>query len=114
MKEFYILLFNGLLFFSYVLVIFSYLGISFYSPAYLETIDYYLKLYVCLFLLIRFNPLMKQQRFGEFDRKIAFSAGLLIFTTTTLHGYVLSIRSYLLQLFNGNNNENFFAFEKNS
>lgn len=97
MSSVYILFFNGLLFLSYFFVIVSYLGFSFYSPAYLELIDYYLKLYVCLFLLVRFNPFMKQQRFGDFDRKIAFSAGLLIFTTTALHAYTLSIRSYFIE-----------------
>ena len=36
----------------------------------------------------RFNPLREKPEFTELDRKIAFSAGLFILTTTALNQYL--------------------------
>jgi hypothetical protein len=36
----------------------------------------------------RFNPLREKYEFTELDRKIAFSAGLFILTTTALNQYL--------------------------
>jgi hypothetical protein len=37
----------------------------------------------------RFRPFKSKYEFTELDRKIAFTAGLFIFTTTALHKYFL-------------------------
>lgn len=67
-------------------------GLSINAPKYLETFDYYVKIYVSLFLLWRFNPFTKTT-FTELDRKIAFSAGILIFATTSLHSLLVKYLS---------------------
>ncbi len=77
--------FNMFINISYLLIFISAIGFSSFSNGYLESMDYYIRIYICLFLLWRFNPLRKHYEFTELDRKIAFSAGLFILTTTALH-----------------------------
>lgn len=81
-------IFNIFLVASYILIFASYLGVSARAPKYLETLDYYVRIYICLFLLWRFNPFRKIDNFTELDRKITFSAGLFILTTTALSNYL--------------------------
>jgi len=63
------------------------LGISTKAPIYLNTLDYYVKIYISLFLLWRFN-MFRTIKFTELDRKIAFSAGLFLFATTAINQYL--------------------------
>jgi len=84
--------FNALLYISYFLIIISFLGFSKTAPVFLENIDYYIRVYVCLFLIWRFNPLRHVEQFTDLDRKIAFSAGMLIITTTVLNQYILYVK----------------------
>jgi hypothetical protein len=85
-------IFNIFLVTSYILIFASYVGLSSTAPKYLETIDYYVRIYICLFLLWRFNPFRKLDNFTELDRKITFSAGLFILTTTALSKYISLIK----------------------
>jgi hypothetical protein len=71
---------NILLFFA----ISSYIGLGIAKPTIVNTLDYYLKIFLALYLLYRFNPLRKEFEFKELDRRVAFSAGVFIFTTTIL------------------------------
>jgi hypothetical protein len=74
---------------SWVFYISFLTGISISAPKYLEIFDYYVKIYVSLFLLFRFNPFTKI-KFTELDRKIAFSAGIFLFTTTSLNHFLIN------------------------
>ena len=52
----------------------------------LSIVTYYIRIYVCIFLIIRFNPFYsfftkKKFVFTELDRKIAYSSGITILTT---------------------------------
>ena len=120
-------LFSIVLFISYILIVAVYLGLSSSASSYLDTIDYYLRIYICLFLIWRFNPfrpfllinahsgafssaksngsarIENAQRcrtitFTELDRKIVFSAGLLILTTTALNKYIVQATDKLVSI----------------
>ena len=54
------------------------------EPAYLTTIEYYVKVYVSIFLIWRFNPYWHTVKFTETDRRIVYSAALFILTTSVL------------------------------
>ena len=69
---------------TYLIYILSIVGISKSAPVYLDDFDYYVKIYISLFLLWRFNMFRKIE-FNELDRKIAFSAGLFLFTSTAVY-----------------------------
>jgi hypothetical protein len=84
--------FNIFIAVSYILIILSFLGLSNTAQIYLNTMDYYIRIYICLFLIWRFNPFRKLDKFTDLDRKIAFSAGLFILTTTALNNSYLCIR----------------------
>lgn len=96
-------IFDIFVYVSYFLIIISSLGLSQSAPNYLYFINYYITIYICIFLLWRFNPLRKYYEFTNLDRKIAFSAGLFILTTTTFNQYlkdfVKHIKKYLQNLY---------------
>lgn len=87
--------FELFIYISYVLLFISALGISQTAPKYLNTMDYYVRIYICLFLMWRFNPLREKPEFTELDRKIAFSAGAFILTTTALNQYLEQIKGII-------------------
>lgn len=83
---------------SYMLVLVSSLGLSQLAPQYLENLDYYLRIYICIFLMWRFNPLRKIDVFTELDRKIAFTAGFLILTTTAINKYIINFKDRIIDI----------------
>jgi hypothetical protein len=85
-------LFDLFIYSSYILIIISSLGLSQNAPKYLQYLDYYVRIYICLFLIWRFNPFRRYYEFTNLDRKIAFSAGLFILTTTALNKYLDDIK----------------------
>lgn len=90
--------FNLFIYISYSLIIVSSLGLSTEAPIYLQSLDYYIRVYICLFLIWRFNPLRTHYEFTDLDRKIAFSAGLFILTTTALNQYVEQIKNIIKKI----------------
>lgn len=84
----------------------SYIGFGISKPYIVTTMDYYLKIFLALYLLYRFNPLRKEFEFKELDRRVAFSAGVFIFTTTILSkmliNYSTKYRDAVLQEINEN------------
>ena len=103
-------LFTIIMIISYLLVVISALGLSASAPEYLKLLDYYLRIYICLFLIWRFNPFRKYLpifkepfiRFNNLDRKIAFNAGLFILTTSILNNYVDVIKQFVNHIFTPN------------
>ena len=73
---------------SYTLFAIALTGVATISPKYLAALEAAIKYYVCAFLLIRFNPLTHKRArsaaTAEFDRRIAFSAGVFLLLTTTI------------------------------
>ena len=69
---------------SYLLYILFAVGLFSSAPQYIEKLDYYVKIYISLFLLWRFNP-FRDLKFTDLDRKIAFSAGMFLFTTSAVN-----------------------------
>ena len=70
---------------SYILFFIAFTGIVSISPAYLSTLERFIKIYVCIALLIRFNPFVPKEhvkRNIEYDRHLGFSAGVFLFLTT--------------------------------
>jgi len=83
-----LVIFNIIVFFSYFLLFASALGLSENALIYLNKLSYHVRIYICVFLIWRFNPLRSKYEFTDLDRKIAFTAGLFILSTTFLQKYV--------------------------
>jgi len=95
-------LFDIVLYISWILYFLIITGISVSAPKYLNTFDSYVKIYVSLFLLWRFNFFKRNTQFTDLDRKIAFSAGLFLFATSALNqilvNYLGKIKEFILEI----------------
>lgn len=89
-----LIVFNIIVYFSYFLLITSSLGLSENALIYLNNLSYYVKIYVCLFLIWRFNPLRTHYEFTDLDREISFAAGVFILSTTALQKYMDSAKDH--------------------
>lgn len=92
LHQFQTRIFDLFIIISWGLIIISALGFSQLAPKFLHDLYYYIRIYICLFLIWRFNPLRSNYEFTDLDRKIAFSAGLFILTTTALNEYLEKIK----------------------
>jgi hypothetical protein len=72
------------------------LGLSANAPEYLDDLQYYVKLYISLFLIYRFNP-FRRVKFTGLDAKIAFSAGVFLLATTAINSVLQNYLSELKQ-----------------
>ena len=79
--------FSIIIYLTWVLYFAILLGLSANAPQYLDDLQYYVKMYVSLFLIVRFNPFTRV-RFNELDGKIAFSAGVFLLTTTAINSFL--------------------------
>lgn len=98
-------MFDIIIYITYFLIILSSLGLSQSAPKYLQSLDYYVRIYICLFLMWRFNPLRTHYEFTNLDRKIAFSAGAFILTTTALNQYLNYIKETAKKIIISNENK---------
>jgi hypothetical protein len=90
--------FDIFIYLSYILIFISALGLWKNAPTFLFELDYYVRIYICLFLIWRFNPFRSHYEFTNLDRKIAFSAGIFILTTTALNKYLNDTTNILKHL----------------
>jgi glucan phosphoethanolaminetransferase (alkaline phosphatase superfamily) len=67
---------------AYILYVVIYLGAWNKAPQYLDDINYYLKVFIGIVLVVTFNPIVRF-RPSSIHRNISFSAGLLLLTSTT-------------------------------
>lgn len=68
---------------SVLLYIAIFFGLWSSAPQYLSDLHYYVKIYVALFLIYRFNT-FRHVKFTSLDRRIAFSAGMFLLGTSLL------------------------------
>ena len=65
-----------------VLLIYT-LGFFDKGREYLNILNSYMKIYVSIFLIIRFNPFTKNE-FNDLDRRFVFTSGMLILSTSAI------------------------------
>ena len=86
---------RGVTLILYILILF---GLTASAPQYLDDLNYYVQIYVSLFLIYRFNP-FRHVKVNELDVKISFAAGMfLLFSTTigvAIKTYIGSIKQYI-------------------
>ena len=94
-NKYYQYVYEYMLYASYILYAIAFTGIYNIDPNYLTMLNSFIVYYVCLFLLIKFNPYIEISsddydcKTQEFNRKIAFSAGIYLLLTTSITKYVL-------------------------
>lgn len=103
MNKFYETIFFYLINISFILYILVFLGFGGIAPQYLEYLQYSLKLFVSIVLIILYNPISyKEKKFNDFDRQIVFTSGIFLFLSTTLldsfEKYLKNRTQYLISL----------------
>ena len=91
-------IFNIFIAISWLLLLLTLTGVLNDYPDVFNSVTFYMKIYICLFLIWRFNPIRqfvvnKSTTFTSLDRKIAFSAGLIVLNTTAIREYLLYVKS---------------------
>jgi hypothetical protein len=81
------LAFDAFITLTYILTVIYIFGISSKAKGHLDMINNFIRIYITLFLIYRFNPFRKNIDFTSLDRKIVFSTGLFMFATNFL-GFV--------------------------
>jgi hypothetical protein len=91
-------MYNIVMYITWLLYFAIALGISVNAPEYLNTLQSFLKIYISLFLIYRFNPFRKV-KFTTLDAKITFSAGVFLLGTTAIDGiiqnYITTFKEYI-------------------
>ena len=77
------LLITMFIYITYSILLIYTLGFFDKGKEYLTILDSYMKIYVSIFLIIRFNP-FSNNKFNDLDRKFAFTSGMLILSTTAI------------------------------
>jgi hypothetical protein len=98
LHEFQNRLFDIFIFVSYLTYGLLAVGITTTAPKYMSSLDSIVQIYISLFLVIRFNPFRKII-FTDLDRKICFSAGIFLFTTTTINRILSNYLDNIKSLF---------------
>lgn len=78
-----------LIYFIYASYLAILLGTYFINPDFLHIASRVLEFFVCLFLIIRFNPLRKAGM-TAFDQKLIFVSGIILLTNVGITSYFLS------------------------
>jgi len=98
LTEFQLWLFNGVNLLIYVLYVVIIFGQIPNAVLWLNELQYYVKIYVSMFLIMRFNP-YRSVPFTELDKQIVFSAGIFLLLTTALSSlltrYIKDIQDWL-------------------
>lgn len=84
------------LYLSYILYFFAISGVIYYNPKYLHNLETFIKYYVAIILLIRFNPFIAKENVKidtDFDRRVGFSAGAFLLLSSSVIDYLKQIIS---------------------
>lgn len=71
---------------------FIFIGVLYINPNLVETLSNSVRLFVCLFLIIRFRPFRKYV-LHKYDGQVIFTAALFLLTNEAIEKYILSNRN---------------------
>ena len=80
---------NYLIYFLYFL---SFFNVWSLAPSYLSLLQYFFQIFIGLTLVVIFNPFYDFS-FTKIDKQIAFSAGILLLTSTTFDYFTKQLKT---------------------
>jgi hypothetical protein len=92
-------IYDIVIYITWILYFMITLGLSVNAPEYLNTIQSFMRIYISIFLIYRFNS-FRTVKFTDYDAKISFSAGLFLLGTTAIDGIIKYFILYFKQLLN--------------
>jgi hypothetical protein len=84
--------FLGILIALHASLFFIFIGVLYINPDLVETLSNLVRLFVCLFLIIRFHPFRKYV-LHKYDGQVIFTAALFLLTNEAIEKYILSNRN---------------------
>ena len=78
---------NALIYHAYLvyfIIFLTIIGIEIIEPKYMDTFNDWLKMYIALYLIYKFNS-FRTIKFTELDRRVVFTSGILLLSTTILN-----------------------------
>lgn len=77
--------------FTFIIYLLTLFGIYKFNPEYLNSIETTLKILIGLILIFRYNPFIYHNKtFTDIDRRICFSAGIILLLNTSIVLYLKS------------------------
>ena len=80
--------------FFWVLLILSFIGITFLPKPWVDRVHHWVILYVSIYLIVRFNPFVTFE-YNKLDQKVAYTSGLFLFMTTIYIQYFGFLQPYI-------------------
>jgi len=74
---------------TYLLYFITFMGIFYVNPAYLRNLSTFIQVFICAFLIIRFNP-FRQAELRPFDDVIIFACAIFLLANLGITEYVLA------------------------
>lgn len=92
-KKSYKILFIYAIYISYILLLITLFGVQI-NPKYYKILQELIKYFVCIFLIIKYNPFRKKENitFDGIDRYIVFHSGIFLLVTT---GVIQLLENYI-------------------
>jgi hypothetical protein len=84
--------FLGTLLILHASLFFIFIGVLYVNPNLVETLSNSVRLFVCLFLIIRFHPFRKYV-LHKYDGQVIFTAALFLLTNEAIEKYILANRN---------------------
>ena len=82
--------YSFLIFFIYASYFLAFFGLYYVSPDLLNSFRYAITFFICMFLIIRFNPFQKHE-LRYFDDKLIFGSGLILLSNLGFELYFTKI-----------------------
>ena len=83
-------MFIGIMATIYILYFLLYIGITFINPNYVQMLSKFIRLFICVFLIIRFHPFKQKHVLRDFDEELIFTSAIFIFTDLGITQYITS------------------------
>jgi hypothetical protein len=84
----------------YILICISILGISKDATPILHEIEFYLKIYIALYLIWRFNAFRNNIKVTDLDKKLVFESAFILLSVTILNKLLLQFEDKIKTYFN--------------
>mgnify|MGYP003978005073 FL=1 len=89
------LLYLTMKFLIYFFYLVTFVSINIYIPNFLHYLPTLVTIFICILLIIRFNPFAKYNNITAFDKTLIFEAStFLLISTLISHGYLIFIANF--------------------
>lgn len=81
--------YKGMIAILYATYIATYFGLLYVNPEYIQLLSKLIRLFICVFLIIRFNPFRSHHKLREFDGELIFASAILLLTDLGITQFVV-------------------------